>query len=89
LTNKINELEKVDEIDLKYLTEIESNPGIRQYVLAERMGEYDSKVHYRLLVLERLGLVALKRGRRSLECHIGPQYSNYLESRSEASIGGA
>jgi DNA-binding IclR family transcriptional regulator len=80
------ENKNVDEIDLKYLNEIEKAPGIRQFELAKKLGEYDTKVHYRLLELERIRLVKLVRGRRSLKCYIGPYFSEYAKISSSSGI---
>jgi DNA-binding Lrp family transcriptional regulator len=80
------ELKNVDEIDHKYLCAIEKNPGIRQFEIANVTGEkWDSKVRYRILELERLGLITIKRGRKNVKCYLGPNYFKYLEYASNSS----
>jgi uncharacterized membrane protein len=69
----------IDELDKRLLWYIRDNSGIRQVELATRTGQAYSVVHYRLRELERLNIIQLVRGRKSLSCYPGPNFFLVVE----------
>jgi hypothetical protein len=70
---------RIDEIDLQYLEVIQKYHGAQQVDIAGMTGRPYSSTHNRLLVLERLKVVRLVRGRKSLKCYPGENFSTAVE----------